>query len=107
MPHDQRDAVHARREVGHAFGAAREEIVAQQQVFRRITAHGELRRHHHVRTGCSRAFGKIDDLRNVSGQVSDRRVHLRNRNFHDPNITSRSMTFEHWMHYHRGRAGDA
>src|SRR5687768_17374042 len=83
---------------GHAFGAGGEigqrlvagsqKILAEEQILRRIAAQCEFRRHHEVRARGTRALREIGDTGHVAAQVADGGVELRNRNFHDANISS-------------------
>ena len=63
-------------------------IIAQQQVFRRITAQREFGRHQQVRGLRARALGKIQYARGIAGKIADRAVDLGNRDFHPANISS-------------------
>jgi hypothetical protein len=78
--------------------AAFHEVGAQQQVLGRIAAHRELGCDHDRGAAGARALREIEDAIDVAREVSDRRVHLRNRNSHRPNISSASMIPRYGLH---------
>jgi hypothetical protein len=64
-------------ELGRAGGT---EILAQQEVFRRVAAERQFRRQQQIGALRPGAFGKVEDARRVAGEIADRGVDLGNGN---------------------------
>src|SRR5689334_21349843 len=91
MTDDERDALHAVSELGDGFGTPGHEFPAKEPVFRRISAERQLGRDDEIGAASFRALGEIDDSRDVTCDIADDCVHLRNRNSHGANISSAAM----------------
>src|SRR5690606_9604084 len=89
VAHDDRDPVEPGGEISERPIACREKIFPQQQVLGWIAAERKLGRHDEVGTGTLRAVAEFLDAIDVSCEIADRGVQLRNRNFHFSNISSR------------------
>src|SRR5689334_23550184 len=77
------DLAHLARQALERAAAIPVETVAQEQVFRRVTAQRELRSQDEVRSGGARILAIPQDLGGVAREIADNAVDLGNRDLDD------------------------
>jgi hypothetical protein len=82
MPDNQRDPGHFLHQLLQCLSASQMKCFPQQQINRRIAGQRQFRRNNQICAGLFRLLRRFKDSGRITGDITYRKVDLRNRNFH-------------------------